>query len=321
MRPLSVLNKNIHFVDFNKSSRLDLGLIWNIYKKMRELRPDVINTHSLGLFYSLLYIILHSKTKVYYTLHGLANKETSIYYRIIYGVLFKFFKVRPIAISNAVLKSIKYTYGDRFGNLIYNGVYEPDNITLDSSIAEEIRKYKQRESTTIFLHVARLAKEKNQRLLIQTFNCLVATNHDVVLLIIGDVKEGTFLNELKKIAGSWVYFLGKKDNVLNYFLYADAFCLTSNYEGFSLATVEAMSVKVIPICTPVGAIPEIVKDGFNGILSTDCTVEAYVTAMKRFLTMDGQTRAKLRENAFNTYKENFTFKKCGEAYLKLYSEA
>ena len=47
---------------------------------------------------------------------------------------------------------------------------------------------------------------------------------------------------------------------------ADALCLPSYSEGLPYALLEAMAAGVVPIVTPVGAIPDVVQDGVHGVL-------------------------------------------------------
>jgi glycosyltransferase involved in cell wall biosynthesis len=47
---------------------------------------------------------------------------------------------------------------------------------------------------------------------------------------------------------------------------ADAFLLPSYAEGLPMSLLEAMANGLAPICTPVGSIPEFVRDGVNGLL-------------------------------------------------------
>lgn len=42
--------------------------------------------------------------------------------------------------------------------------------------------------------------------------------------------------------------------------------ITSRYEGFSLSLIEAMSQGLVPICFPVGVVPEIIHNGENGFI-------------------------------------------------------
>ena len=53
-----------------------------------------------------------------------------------------------------------------------------------------------------------------------------------------------------------------------------------------ISLLEALAVGAVPVCTPVGGIPNAVIDGENGFLSTDNTEAAYYEAMKRFLETD-----------------------------------
>ena len=71
-----------------------------------------------------------------------------------------------------------------------------------------------------------------------------------------------------------VYFLGKVTNVSDYLLCADAFVLTSIFEGLPISLLEALSAGVIPVCTPVGGIINIVTKNI-GFLSEDVSKDAY----------------------------------------------
>lgn len=318
MLPLSCLDHDIQLISFNKKKGLNLSLIWQTYSTLRRLNPDVVHTHSIGLFYSILFIITFPRTKAFYTVHSLADKDAPWYYRFFYKILFRFFKVRPIPISEAVRRSIRHYYKVKGESVIYHGV----NISLIKStsktVINEIETYKATGSSKVFVNLARIAEEKNQYMLIEAFNRLTDEQFDVILLIIGSAKENSLLNKLKNIAGPNIYFLGAKDNIGDYLKIADGFCLTSKFEGLSLATIEALSMKVIPICTPVGGVPEVVRDGDNGLLSEECTLDSYSEAIKRFLTMSCREKEAMRYNAFNTFKERFTIEKCGEGHLALY---
>ena len=48
--------------------------------------------------------------------------------------------------------------------------------------------------------------------------------------------------------------------------------------------LEALSIGCIPICSPVGGIPEVINSGENGLLSSDSSEEAYYKALKSFVS-------------------------------------
>jgi alpha-1,3-mannosyltransferase len=62
------------------------------------------------------------------------------------------------------------------------------------------------------------------------------------------------------------------------------FVSASEYEGFGVATVEAMSAGTVVVATPVGAHSEIVQDNVNGFL-TDPEATMLSQAIRHVLEM------------------------------------
>lgn len=104
---------------------------------------------------------------------------------------------------------------------------------------------------------------------------------DVTLLIAGDGEERV---RLEGLAGDNVRFLGAmgRDDVLELFAASDAALLSSSWENFPHALVEALAVGAPVIATRVGGVPEIVDNGVNGLLVAPGDPEALVDAIRRF---------------------------------------
>lgn len=319
MLSLTSISEKVQMVSFHKEKGLSLRLIWDVYKELKRLKPDVLHAHMVGLFYCVLYLATFPRTKSFYTFHTLANKDAPKYYRVFYKQLFRFFRVKPIPISSAVKKSIWQYYKIRSEEVIYHGVKKDINDCTSMQAVEEIASYKKSRFTKIFVNIARVSEEKNHYMLIESFKRLIREEYDILLLIIGSTPDSILFKKLEDFADPYIRFLGAKENIFSYLKIADGFCLTSKYEGLSLATIEALSMRVIPICTPVGGVLEIIQDSYNGLLSEDCTVDSYVKALKRFLVMDNPEKETMRSNTFTTYKERFTLERCGEEYLALYN--
>jgi glycosyltransferase involved in cell wall biosynthesis len=80
-----------------------------------------------------------------------------------------------------------------------------------------------------------------------------------------------------------VRFLGSlaRDDVLTLFRAADAALLTSAWEHLPHSVVEALAVGTPVVATAVGGVPEVVRDGENGLLVAPGDVDALADAIRR----------------------------------------
>ena len=91
----------------------------------------------------------------------------------------------------------------------------------------------------------------------------------MVLLIGGNGEEKKLTDYIQENElSSWVKFVGwvngeKKKSLL---LQSNVYILPSYNEGLPLSILEAMSYQLAIISTPIGGIPEVVKEGINGYL-------------------------------------------------------
>ena len=113
----------------------------------------------------------------------------------------------------------------------------------------------------------------------------------VTLAIAGD---GPDLPDLRRKVAALgldgrVRFLGplSRDGVLTLFRAADASLLTSSWENFPHTVVEALAVGTPMIATAVGGVPELVRDGENGLLVSAGDRDALATAIRRLIDEPG----------------------------------
>lgn len=78
--------------------------------------------------------------------------------------------------------------------------------------------------------------------------------------------------------------------------------VASEREGLPLSMLEAMAAGCIPVATPVGGIPDVVKPGVNGILAESVVAESLYEAMVQAVETDPETRSHLSENAVATVR-------------------
>lgn len=122
----------------------------------------------------------------------------------------------------------------------------------------------------------------------------------VALVIVGDGPDRGALEEAAVARGlaSRVSFLGpqSRERVLELFHAADAALLSSTWENFPHAVVEALAVGTPVLATAVGGVPEVVRDGENGLLVPPGDIPALAGAIRRYRD-DGALRERLRAGA------------------------
>ncbi len=89
------------------------------------------------------------------------------------------------------------------------------------------------------------------------------------LLFVGDGPDRPAAENLCREMGLCddMRFVGKQEQMEEILAVADLFLLTSDYESFGLAALEAMAAGVPVISTNVGGLPEINVEGQTGYLS------------------------------------------------------
>lgn len=83
---------------------------------------------------------------------------------------------------------------------------------------------------------------------------------------------------------------------------ADLFLLTSEYESFGLAALEAMAAEVPVISTNAGGLPEININGFSGYMSNVGDVDE-MSSNALSILKDDATLSKFKANALQQAKK------------------
>ncbi|MBQ7563661.1 MAG: glycosyltransferase family 4 protein [Lachnospiraceae bacterium] len=114
-----------------------------------------------------------------------------------------------------------------------------------------------------------------------------------------------------------IYFqdLSQKE-IADYYYLVDVFVMTSSFESFGKAAVEAMSRKCSVVSTSVGGLTEVVGKEEN--LFTKEGVGRFVKRVKE-LSEDPEELSKDREYFYQRYRENYTLEKHIERHAALYS--
>ncbi len=311
------ISPNVKFISLNKEGKNPI-FIFKIIKMLFSLKPDITHTHLRAQMFAALGLILYRKANIH-TIHSVADKETTKGRLKFYKFLYDYFNFTPVSISEQVLKSAQKLYGQKQSVMISNGAQKLQKTDKYEETKNFIDSLKSDQNSKIFVSVGRFYSVKNQELLIKAFEKLLEEGFDVHLLILGalDVVP-TYAKKCTEMIkrDDRIHVMGEVSNVSDYLLESDVLCFSSIYEGFPISIIEAMSIGVPTISTPVGGILDVIEDGKNGYLSKDMSVESYKEALKRVIVEDT-----IDKNALiSEYKDKYSVEKCAQKYLELYSK-
>jgi glycosyltransferase involved in cell wall biosynthesis len=139
------------------------------------------------------------------------------------------------------------------------------------------------------LAIGRMVPYKRFDLLIELANTMKAP-----LKIAG---KGPDMERLKRLAGPTVEFLGFVPDADLPGLYAHASCLLfPQIEDAGIVPLEALASGIPVVALGKGGVLDVVKDGMNGLLVPDQSIEAFRSALERFSAIPWD-RTAIRESA------------------------
>ncbi len=126
----------------------------------------------------------------------------------------------------------------------------------------------------ILLHASNFRKIKRVEDVVKIFH-QVNQKIPSKLLFVGDGPERQTTEELSRTLGVYdnVRFVGKQEQMEDILAIADLFLLTSEYESFGLAALEAMAAGVPVVSTNAGGLGEIMIPGETGFMADVGDVE------------------------------------------------
>jgi len=219
-----------------------------------------------------------------------------------------------IAVSNSVKHELVSRYNVDPGKVrvIHNGV------NVDESRPS-------RERRNIFLYIGRQTAHKGLRYLLEAFAKFAGNHRRYTLLLVGERLEGGVDPSLVHLAKELgilerVKFTGRIPQREAWKILGMAKCLVlpSLAEAFGMTVLEAMASETPVIATRVGGIPEVVRNGRNGLLVPAADPEALSEAMER-IASDARLRRRLTKEGMRTCRR-FTWDNVARKTLEVYRE-
>lgn len=298
----------------------DLKAIREVRKLIKRCNPDIVYAHSSKAGAIARVADIGIKNYCLYNPHGWAfNMRCSVKKKAMYTVIEKLaapFCDRIICISDAEKQSAldkKICREDKL-QVIFNGVdieaYENGvhgavkradlNIPEDAFVVGMVGRISPQKAPDVFIRMAKLVKSE-----VPNAHFIIVGNGEQEAEVRKYAEDNGFADRLH-ITG-WV------DDPMSYVELFDVACLVSRWEGFGLALPEYMMAGKPIVASNVDAIPNIIRDGENGLLvSVDDPVGSYDAVLKIYqydelkdkLVAQGYRDVKKRFNARRVAKEH-----------------
>lgn len=224
-----------------------------------------------------------------------------------------------IASSQMAAKAIADLAPQKKIRLIYNGID-----LAEADAARPIRLFP--THTFVVGRACRFGRRQNLGLLIEALARLRARWPAVRLVLVGgdSLVPGSQLveAELRQLAherqvSDLVAFTGVVEDPIPYIKGFDLGTCISNDEGLPNSLLEAMACSKPVVSTRVGAIPELIESGKNGLFIPAGDVEALCAAIQRFLEQPDLVR-RLGAAGRCTIEERFALHAAAQKYAEVY---
>jgi glycosyltransferase involved in cell wall biosynthesis len=218
------------------------------------------------------------------------------------------FIVAPLLIieSENVIKSWNIKKKD--GKILNGAIY------VDTSVFKKKKKINERER--IVGYIGQLERRKGVLDFIEAINILNSSGEDIKYTIGG---FGSLANTIKSLIRYFdnVEFKGyiTKEELPVVFNQLKLIVLPSYTEGLPSVILEAMACGTPVLASPVGGIPDIIKDSENGFIIENHSPECIAKSIKQVLNYSDLER--ISENARRLINEKFTYEDAVRRYDKI----
>ena len=305
----------------------DIKVERTLRRIIKQLKPDIVYAHSskAGAFARIADLGLNNK--VIYNPHGWAfNMQQSAKKQEMYKWVERLsahFCDKIVCISDAEKESALREKICKLSKLqvIYNGI---DLEEIEKTAPMSRSQLGIPEDAFVVGMVGRLSKQKAPDTFVKAAKLIKEKIPNAFFLMVGNGELRDQVEELinRYDLGASFLITGWVDNPTAYMKIMDVGMLLSRWEGFGLVLPEYMVCGVPIVATNVDAIPNIIKDGRNGlVVEKDNSVRACNEVVK--LNSNISLKESLIQNAMIDVKEKYDSKRVAQEtedlYIKLIS--
>lgn len=322
----------VHHLNWSYEKRWNIaGAVGRLARLVRRRRPDVLHAHLLfaDLYVALSRSIAPACARVMWGqntdfdfLHGSITARAA---RALLPLAIRHGFDGLAAVGGEVARHYEEHVPGADVRTIFNAVPVPALFTGDARVEREAiwSGWNLAPQDFTLLVAARLAPEKNHRVLLEALEMLRERGRRPQVLVAGDGplrEELELLARQKGLLGQAV-FCGRIEHArLQQMLpLIDAFVLPSQHEGLPLALAEAMAMQRAVLATPVGGVPDLIQDNINGLLVPPGDARALAHGIERLMD-EPDLRARLGQAAREQVMRSFSAPSVAAQWEAFYHE-
>ncbi|MDA7858004.1 glycosyltransferase, partial [bacterium] len=308
------LKTDRELIGLGATNRVDFKSWARLYRVIKDKKIDIIHTyhHLMGI----LGRIIGKFASTPIVVHNIGNtyNKFSLLARLINNLTFMFID-SVICVSKSVEESFTL-----WENMLLNGkkvvIYNGTNISEIDNCAIGLEKKREelniKQDDFVIGNIARLIPQKDHKTLIRAFSSVLKNEPKAKLIIAGGGKLEKALKRLVKDLGieNHVIFAGliERNEVYKILHILDLFVLSSLWEGFCVALLQAMAARKPVVLTDIPQFREAFGDDVCGKLVPTEDPEALAKAILEL--KNNPKRAKeMGEAGRKRVTENFSLQK------------
>ena len=305
-------------VVLGRSGRYDISLLIRLVSWLRNHKPLVVHTHLFTAdSWGRLAAFISRVPGIFSTVHSV-NSWKSLIHKFV-DRIFSLFTTQIIACSDKVAEVLKNADGIPSNRVvsIANGVsldrissIHPVDLQSDFGIDP---------NTMTLIIVGRLHEAKGHTDLLPVFSRLIQQKLNLHLLVVG---EGELESQIRRQISEMgienhVTLTGFRSDVLSLIAACDVVVMPSRWEGLPMALLEAMALEKPVVATSVGGIPNVIRDGENGLLVSAGNMTMLEEKLNLILH-DKVLYKRVSEHAKSTILDHYSAKTVSNRYEELY---
>ena len=290
----------------------EIKQIVNLIYKIRRLKAEIIHCYfDRGIMLGAFIKLLCPKSKI--ILSCVSSRELpGVFKKILLNICLRKFD-GIIFVSNYVSSS---------WNSIFPVLKKSNTKVIANGTSRRmpLNKVRNKEISPVLLSIGGLNKHKNLEVLIRAVSIIKKNaRYDPLLRIAGDgpLKKNLHFLIKQLCLEKNVEILGYKEDVGSLLRDADLYLHPAISEGFGIAVIESMRSRTTTIVSNMGALPEIIRNGSDGIVVDYSDPFAWASAIESILC-DLKLKRRITIEGYLSSRRNFGLTKFVDKHDNFY---